>query len=314
MARNEVYAFVDGEMSSEEAEAFRHRLAESHRLQAELEAVMAFDATASVCGEDYAEVVPLPEPAAGATTTTPGLAPRHPSLPDCFSTESLERYVRGALTPEAHKAVQAHLPCERCDPEIRLLQRLPQGAKPGLFDRLTGARRRAAGDGGTAGFAAAESTGFIEAALAQFRVWVPRATAAAFVGIVVLGTPATLSPSRSMLNARVVAQSAALRGEIAYVGDVLSIEASSGRADYAELRVYAEGEGLVLKCPGDGRCKSQDGDITATLRLTTPGSHHVLWMTSSTPIAPSLGSFEADVAALSEAALRSDRFEVRPRE
>lgn len=294
-ARDEIHAFVDGEMSPDEAVRFRERLAESAALQEALESVMALDAVASVSGEAYGEVVPLP--GGEASEASEGVRPRHLDHPGCVSTDSLERYVRKQLGEQDRRAVEAHLPCPRCDPELRLLT--------ALVDH----ERRSAG-----AFARWWSS-LLSSVEQAPRTWMAgAATTAVGIVAVVVASSMIAPPREASLRARIVAQSPVMRGQIAYAGDVLVAEAVAGSPGHAELRVYAEEEGLVLRCPGDGRCTVGEEATSVRLKLDTPGVYHVLLITSERPLPPPLGSFEADVAALPRAVLQSERFVVRPRE
>jgi hypothetical protein len=65
-------------------------------------------------------------------------------------------------------------------------------------------------------------------------------------------------------------------------GDILHVTASSGDARRFELRVYRDGDDLVLRCPGAAAPVCQpDGDgVKATYVFDSPGSYEVIWLTS----------------------------------
>ncbi len=88
----------------------------------------------------------------------------------------------------------------------------------------------------------------------------------------------------------------------AHKGDFLV--SSSPRADAAhfELRVYRESREVMVRCPGDGAPTCKVGDVVElSWPLPSLGSYQVLWLSSSSPLPPPSGNFDADVRAAREA-------------
>jgi hypothetical protein len=82
-------------------------------------------------------------------------------------------------------------------------------------------------------------------------------------------------------------------------GDVLHVRASSGDAEHFELRVYLDGELLVLRCPGASSpaCQVGDDGVSATFTFDSPGKYDVYWLLSDSKMSPPVGSLELDMEA-----------------
>jgi hypothetical protein len=85
---------------------------------------------------------------------------------------------------------------------------------------------------------------------------------------------------------------------IASIGDVAAIEARTGRAAYAEIRIFMERGGLVLRCPPGPGCTVTPGGLSLRFVPAGPGTFHILVASSQSPLAPPEDDEAADTNAL----------------
>lgn len=87
--------------------------------------------------------------------------------------------------------------------------------------------------------------------------------------------------------------------EAKHTGDVLHVQAGSGDAEHFELRVYLDGERLVLQCPGapSPACHVDQHGVGVTYTFETPGKYEVYWLLSNSVVARPAGSLDMDMDA-----------------
>ncbi len=121
-------------------------------------------------------------------------------------------------------------------------------------------------------------------------------TAAAAVALVVL------LPPRAALALNVeVKHTARSRGDEASVGDIAHITVPSGE-NPRQIRVYREGQ-LVLRCPGDPRCRVSDASTEVDLMLPSAGTYTVVAPATTAGLPPLTGTYDADTAAAKSAGI-----------
>ena len=121
--------------------------------------------------------------------------------------------------------------------------------------------------------------------------------AAAAVALVVVRPP----PPALALNVG-VQRSALYRGNEASAGDVAHIAVTGGKGPRA-IWVYHEEVQLVLRCPGDPRCRISDDSTEADLTLSSAGTYTVVGLTAASGLPQLTGSYDADTAAAKDAGL-----------
>jgi hypothetical protein len=91
--------------------------------------------------------------------------------------------------------------------------------------------------------------------------------------------------------------------EARHVGDVLRVEARSGGAEHFELRVYLDGERLVLRCPGspEPACRPDDDGLLASYTFEQVGLYEIYWLVSGSPVSAPVGSLDQDLDAAFDA-------------
>ena len=121
--------------------------------------------------------------------------------------------------------------------------------------------------------------------------------AAAAVALVMLRRP----PPALALNVA-VQHSARYRGNEASAGDVAHIVVSGGKAPRA-IWVYHEEVQLVLRCPGDPKCRVSETLTEVDVTLTSAGTYTVVALTGGSGLPAPTGSYDADTAAAKDAGL-----------
>lgn len=91
--------------------------------------------------------------------------------------------------------------------------------------------------------------------------------------------------------------------EATHVGDVLRVEARPGGAEHFELRVYLDGEHLVLRCPGspEPACRADGDGLAASFQFEQVGVYEIYWLVSSGAVSAPLGSLDRDLDAAFDA-------------
>ncbi|WP_438020422.1 hypothetical protein WMF18_15700 [Sorangium sp. So ce315] len=124
--------------------------------------------------------------------------------------------------------------------------------------------------------------------------WALAATLLLVAAVVIVRRP---PEERLALHQEVIPAASGRRADSAVVGDRLGLRASPGGAAHAELRVYRGERELVLRCPGDHRCRAAGGMIEADLTLTSRGSYRALVLAAEAPLAAPAGSLDEDARA-----------------
>lgn len=88
------------------------------------------------------------------------------------------------------------------------------------------------------------------------------------------------------------------RGEVPHPGDRLILQADTGAASHAELRVYRDDTELILRCSDSPPCVLRGTRLSATLVLEQLGIFQPLLITSEQPIPPPAGTLDEDAAAV----------------
>jgi hypothetical protein len=99
------------------------------------------------------------------------------------------------------------------------------------------------------------------------------------------------------LHQEVIAAATGRRADSAVIGDRVSLRASTGGAAHAELRVYRGERELIVRCPGDARCRVVASGIEADLTLGSRGSYRALLLAAETPLPAPEGSLDSDARA-----------------
>jgi hypothetical protein len=121
--------------------------------------------------------------------------------------------------------------------------------------------------------------------------------AAAAVALVLLRQPVP----ELALNVKVV-HSTRIRGDEASAGDRAHIVVSGGKGPRA-IWIYHEEVQLVLRCPGDPRCRVSESSTEVDVPLNSVGAYTVVALTGVSGLPALPGSYDADTAAAKDAGL-----------
>ena len=200
--------------------------------------------------------------------------------------------------------------CERCVAALAEYEWLQGGIRD--FDRMqTGRTRTGRTDWQArvwAGIARAEER---RAPWRRWRSWLlaaPLAAAAAAILVLVLSGrevdpgsgPGPAGPLLAYA-VRAPAQGAEpMRGGHARPGDVLDVQARTGGAAHAELRVYRDdggaGQALLLRCTDQAPCSRRGDDIAASVRLEQRGHYRLVFLHGPQPLPAPGASLDDDLA------------------
>jgi hypothetical protein len=132
----------------------------------------------------------------------------------------------------------------------------------------------------------------------RWRPWwglVPAALAASIAAILLVRSP---SPGPPSLKVEVEAGPSVQRGLEAKPGDSLQVQASTGGARYAELRVYRNDDELVLRCSTEKPCSMKGTDLQANVALDGIGRYQPLLLLSERPLPKATSNgLDADTGA-----------------
>ena len=92
------------------------------------------------------------------------------------------------------------------------------------------------------------------------------------------------------------------RGDDYSAGDVAHIAVSGGKGPRA-IWVYHEEVQLVLRCPGDPRCRVSDASTEVDLMLTSPGAYTLVALDTAADLPSLTGTYDADTAAAKDAGI-----------
>jgi hypothetical protein len=143
----------------------------------------------------------------------------------------------------------------------------------------------------------------------RWRTWLlaaPLAAAAAAVLVLVLSGRGTEHEGPLLAYAvRAPAPGAEpMRGGHARPGDVLDVQASTGGAVHAELRVYRDGgrddggagQALLVRCTDQAPCSRRGDDIAASVRLDQRGHYWLVFLHGPQPLPAPGASLDDDLA------------------
>lgn len=123
----------------------------------------------------------------------------------------------------------------------------------------------------------------------------PVGLAAALAAFLLVRLP---SPSPASLHLEVVAGGAAVRrGVEAQPGDRLSLEATTGGAQYAELRIYRNDAELVMRCSTEPPCSRHGEELRAAMVVDGVGRYQSLLLFSKNPLPAVVSNLESDTGA-----------------
>ena len=213
--------------------------------------------------------------------------PADPDLVDCFSIDTLERFVRGRLSAKEEAVIRAHLPCAICGPQIEHLEEMIRTSwRP--FDRIQP---------------------WVDSVRKTFQgrlsPLVPIVATLAVVGAFLFSMDGT-SPT---LAYKIVSEQP-MRAT-ARLGDTLDAEASTDWARHAVLRVYQEGVGLRGECPGMKECTVEGDRIQLKFPLDEAGLYFLVLITNNEEIPKSRGSLLTDLNAMGSAYIQVRDIEVK---
>lgn len=134
------------------------------------------------------------------------------------------------------------------------------------------------------------------------RLLIPAGAAAALAALLLVGTPPGPDEGVATLTVRVEAGAGpARRGSEAHPGDRLRLEARTGDAAHAELRVYRSDRELVLRCSTAPPCVRQGQTLRADVPLPALGTYQSLLLLSDSPLPAPAGTLDADAGSALEA-------------
>jgi hypothetical protein len=102
-----------------------------------------------------------------------------------------------------------------------------------------------------------------------------------------------------------------LRGDSLLVGTQVSVTAS-GAAPHRALWIYRDDQ-LMLTCPGDDRCQSNDKALHLVAELSLVGKYMFVALSADSSIDPPSGAYAADVADAKDAGWMLDETTVNVR-
>lgn len=139
----------------------------------------------------------------------------------------------------------------------------------------------------------------IEARRTRRRRWQPwllvGSLAAAVVAFALLRTPQADLPAT--LRVEVETGGTQRRGDEAHPGDHLTLQASTGGATHAELRVYRNDRELLLRCSANPPCVRSGRSLSAHLDLDAAGRYQPLLLVGPRAFPAPTGDLDGDTAA-----------------
>ena len=126
--------------------------------------------------------------------------------------------------------------------------------------------------------------------------WALAAALVVIAATVVLQQSRTSEPQLALMQ-EVLSVASARRADSAVVGDRLRLHATLGGAPHGEVRVYRGEHELVLRCPGDPRCRAGKAGFDVELALDARGSYRAAVLAADVPLAAPRGSLDDDARA-----------------
>ena len=88
-----------------------------------------------------------------------------------------------------------------------------------------------------------------------------------------------------------------LRSDGPAVGATVVVDGSAVQHPHAELRIYRDDAGLLLRCSTEPPCQRRDGRLGARLTIPAIGRYRVLLLQAPTPLPAPAGGYDRDLAA-----------------
>jgi hypothetical protein len=133
------------------------------------------------------------------------------------------------------------------------------------------------------------------------RLWVGLPVLLAVAGVILL----VRSPGRSpegmapVLALAFEAGPERLRSGGPAVGATVVVDGTAVQHEHAELRIYRDDAGLLLRCSTEPPCQRRDGRLGARFTIPAIGRYRVLLLQASVPLpAPGSDGYDRDVAAV----------------
>lgn len=127
--------------------------------------------------------------------------------------------------------------------------------------------------------------------------WITGPVVLAAAGLLVfLGTRSHPEERELALRVVVSKQGQSLGVDTAKAGDLVRAQATGG-GRYRAVRIYRNGD-FELACPGQSPCHDIDGEITVEIPLTSVGTYRIVALSSSSPLPPTTGHVDGDMAEL----------------
>ena len=278
-----------------------------------------------------------------------GMSTASLELDECFSPETLERFVADELDAEDRALVEAHLACPWCRGQVEAMRALR--ARGEFLDRdPVGPEDESAPDNvvqlprpAAAGRDEPKPESSDEPADAHAArrrspwAWASLPPIAAAAMFVVRGF---LPPPPPIFDLVVVTTATEqYRSASAQLGDELQLAIDDLAGRSAALRVYLQGVGLVLECPAtepeadvpnaeppdplaealrgarpalpEAQCRHSKDTVRASLKMTARGTYEVVFIVAEAPIPRPSGDIGDDIAAAPGDHLEFETVEVR---
>lgn len=194
--------------------------------------------------------------------------------------------------------------CAECSEAVKAARQLRE-----LLPHV-GAERRPRPDWQASVLAAIDSGDADRGSRRWSRWWLAAVPAAAALLLLLLWSRGPIGSNRTdgpipalAVELSIVRGSAVTRTKTANAGDLLRVRASGGSA-HSAIWIYRGEQELLLRCPADPRCRSEQGTLIADLRLDRPGVYLILFAASSSPIPPAGETIDRSMAALAGSGAR----------
>jgi hypothetical protein len=92
-----------------------------------------------------------------------------------------------------------------------------------------------------------------------------------------------------------------MRSNGAAVGATVVLDGAALQMAHAELRIYRDDAGLLLRCTTEPPCQRRDGRLAARFTIPAIGRYRVLLLQAPVPLPPPAGGYDQDLAAVTAA-------------
>jgi hypothetical protein len=134
------------------------------------------------------------------------------------------------------------------------------------------------------------------------RLWVGLPVLLAAAGVILLVRSQGRSPVEGTAPVLALAFEAGperLRSGGPAVGATVVVDGTAVQHDHAELRIYRDDAGLLLRCSTEPPCQRRDGRLGARFTIPAIGRYRVLLLQAPVPLPPpGTGGYDRDVAAV----------------